>query len=246
MRRRLRAVIWPFHRHSLPQLAIDAVLVAGAYFLAYRLRFDAGRPAALRRPARARRCRGPSRPRSSCSRSSASTPSSGATSASATSSRSSRRSLVATIVIIAAIAIAHPTTVPSPTGRVGVNLPSGLAAVFFLLTLALVGGARFVARTLYERPLRGFRPAKDARRVLIVGAGDGGQLVLREILRNPSLRPQPRRLRRRRPAQARPALRRRPRARRDRGARPDPRRGRARRDHDRDPVGAGPRCAPRS
>src|SRR4051794_38497540 len=44
MRRRLRSAIWPFHRHSLPQLAIDAVLVAGAYFLAYRLRFDSGVP----------------------------------------------------------------------------------------------------------------------------------------------------------------------------------------------------------
>ncbi len=52
--------------------------------------------------------------------------------------------------------------------------------------LMLLGGARFVARTVYERPLRGFR-AKDARRVLIVGAGDGGRLVLREILRNPAL-----------------------------------------------------------
>jgi hypothetical protein len=29
------------HRHSIPQLAIDGVLVALAYFLAYRLRFDA-------------------------------------------------------------------------------------------------------------------------------------------------------------------------------------------------------------
>jgi FlaA1/EpsC-like NDP-sugar epimerase len=39
----------------------------------------------------------------------------------------------------------------------------------------------------YERPLAGFRARKDARRILIVGAGDGGQLVLREIVRNPQL-----------------------------------------------------------
>ncbi len=50
-----------------------------------------------------------------------------------------------------------------------------------------MGGARFVARTLYERPLRGFRAQRGARRVLIVGAGDGGRLVLREIVRNPEL-----------------------------------------------------------
>ena len=38
--------------------------------------------------------------------------------------------------------------------------------------------------------------------MLIVGAGDGGRLVLREILRNPELGLRPGRLRRRRPAQA--------------------------------------------
>jgi FlaA1/EpsC-like NDP-sugar epimerase len=53
--------------------------------------------------------------------------------------------------------------------------------------LTFVGGARFTARTIYERPLRGFRASKDARGLLIVGAGDGGRLVLREILRNPEL-----------------------------------------------------------
>ena len=45
-------------------------------------------------------------------------------------------------------------------------------------------------------------PRRDARAVLIVGAGDGGRLLLREILRNPELGLPPGRLRRRRPAQA--------------------------------------------
>ncbi len=30
----------PIHRHSLPQIAVDAVFSALAYYLAYRLRFD--------------------------------------------------------------------------------------------------------------------------------------------------------------------------------------------------------------
>ena len=94
---------------------------------------------------------------------------------------------------------------------------------------------------VYERPLRGFRARADARSVLIVGAGDGGRLLLREILRNPDLGYRPGRLRRRRPAQAA-----------TRGstagsrcsARPTSsaaraRRRRARRGADRDPVGAG-------
>ena len=44
MRRRLRSAIVPLHRHSLPQMAIDGVLVALATILAYRLRFDQGIP----------------------------------------------------------------------------------------------------------------------------------------------------------------------------------------------------------
>src|SRR5436190_342607 len=83
------------------------------------------------------------------------------------------------------------TTIDTPTGDVAVTVPSGIVALFFLLTLLFVGGIRFAARTVYERPLRNFRARKDARRVLIVGAGDGGRLVLREILRNPSLRLNP-------------------------------------------------------
>ncbi|MDX6664903.1 MAG: hypothetical protein QOG68_1109 [Solirubrobacteraceae bacterium] len=186
MRRQLRSAIWPFHRHSVPQLAIDALLVAGAYFLAFRLRFDSGVPVRYEDlltttlpwaiPTTlvvftlfglyAKHWRYVSQ-RDFVS--------------------VLQAVFVAALVLTAAIAIFHPTTVMTSTGRLGVNLPSGLAALFFLMTLMLVGGVRFAARTLYERPLRGFKPAKDARRVLIVGAGDGGQLVLREILRNPSL-----------------------------------------------------------
>src|SRR5215472_12006525 len=40
MRRRIRSAAFPVHRHSVPQLLVDGLLVALAYFLAFRLRFD--------------------------------------------------------------------------------------------------------------------------------------------------------------------------------------------------------------
>src|SRR6202041_2818140 len=57
-----------------------------------------------------------------------------------------------------------------------------------LLLLALVG-VRVIARALNERRLPGvFRGVREGERgVLIVGAGDGGRLVVREIVRNREL-----------------------------------------------------------
>ncbi len=45
MRRRIRSAAFPVHRHSLPLLLVDGVLVALAYFLAFRLRFEGHVPA---------------------------------------------------------------------------------------------------------------------------------------------------------------------------------------------------------
>ena len=73
---------------------------------------------------------------------------------------------------------------------VAVDPPRGVIAADFLLTLGLVAGSRFFVRSVKEWPLRGSL-ARDSREVLIVGAGNGGQLVAAELRRNPELRQAP-------------------------------------------------------
>jgi FlaA1/EpsC-like NDP-sugar epimerase len=66
------------------------------------------------------------------------------------------------------------------------KVPRGIWVIDLLLLLAFVMGVRLLARTLIERPTAGALVARG-REVLIVGAGDAAQLILREMLRNPSL-----------------------------------------------------------
>jgi FlaA1/EpsC-like NDP-sugar epimerase len=187
MRRRLRSAAVPLHRHSILQLAIDGALIAAAYYLAYRLRFDGGVVphkydrlleatiawvvviglalfALFRMEQRQWRYTG-SRDYVTILQAVAAT----------------------TLGVVAFIGLTHPVTVPATAGDIPVTVPAGVLALFLLLTLAFVGGVRFLARLVYERPLQGFRARRDARRLLIVGAGDGGRLVLREVVRNPQL-----------------------------------------------------------
>ncbi|HLJ02110.1 MAG TPA: nucleoside-diphosphate sugar epimerase/dehydratase, partial [Solirubrobacteraceae bacterium] len=60
-----------------------------------------------------------------------------------------------------------------------------------LLLLALLLGARFLVHAVLDGRVRTFRTAKGARNVLIVGGGQGGRLVARELVRNPQLRLRP-------------------------------------------------------
>src|SRR6266540_863701 len=62
------------------------------------------------------------------------------------------------------------------------RLPRGVALVDPLLLLAFVAGSRLLARTLIERPKSGL--VARGKEVLIVGAGDAGQLILRELQRS--------------------------------------------------------------
>jgi FlaA1/EpsC-like NDP-sugar epimerase len=72
-----------------------------------------------------------------------------------------------------------------------IDPPRGVIAADFLLTLGLVAGSRFLVRSIIERPLRAGIAHRDSREVLIVGAGNGGQMVAAELRRNPGLRQVP-------------------------------------------------------
>ncbi len=198
MRRRIRAAALPIHRHSLPQLAVDGALVALAYYLAFALRFDNGASNGSRLPhdyellfertiwwvlagslvvlVLARVYQRPWR---------------------YAGQRDYEAILRAVVLIVllsvVGIEVARPVHRYPHGITVAVVLPIGVVVLFGLLCLLFLCGVRMLARGVYERrPLAAFRGGrKGERSVLIVGAGDGGRLVLREIVRNRGLGLQP-------------------------------------------------------
>ena len=67
-----------------------------------------------------------------------------------------------------------------------VSVPRGVWFIDLLLCLAFVAGVRMLARTLIERPLPG-RIVARGKEALVVGAGDAAQLMVKEMLRTPAL-----------------------------------------------------------
>ncbi len=65
------------------------------------------------------------------------------------------------------------------------TLPRSVEVTDFVLTMLLIAGARLAVRLIVERPSRGGRVPKHE--VLVVGAGSGGQMVVRELQLNPNL-----------------------------------------------------------
>ncbi len=197
MRRRIRSAAFPVHRYSVPQLLADGVLVALAYYLAFRLRFENGFSGSAHRYGELLEETIPwvvaltlvvlamfgqyQRLWTFVSQRDYEAVVKGM--------------VVATLVAVGAIALLHPvvqttqvtvhhTLVPQ-SGTV--NPPPSVIALFFLLALALLLGMRFIVHLVAEGRVRSFRVAKGARDVLIVGGGEGGRLVVRELARNPGL-----------------------------------------------------------
>jgi FlaA1/EpsC-like NDP-sugar epimerase len=216
MRRRIRSAAIPVHRHALPQLVVDGVLVVLAYFLAFWLRF-AGHPWGTQILYHDR---------------SGSVVDHGydhryrllfthtcwwvaiLVLAALTIFGQYERMwrfvgqrdyeavlkgvVLATLVAVTLIALIHPVTVAnglirSPggawiaTATTNVYLPASVIALFLLLSIALLVGARFAVQLVSDGRVHLFGADAGARGVLIVGGGEGGRLVVRELLRNKSL-----------------------------------------------------------
>jgi FlaA1/EpsC-like NDP-sugar epimerase len=67
------------------------------------------------------------------------------------------------------------------------QLPRSVVVSNLLLTLFLVGGARLLVRMVLVERLARRGTVRGAREVLVVGAGSGGQMVVRELQLNPNL-----------------------------------------------------------
>lgn len=69
--------------------------------------------------------------------------------------------------------------------------PRSTLPIDWLLSLILIGGFRFSLRVLADAQQGTLEPSLGVRRVVIVGAGDAGALVVREMQKNAQLRLQP-------------------------------------------------------
>jgi FlaA1/EpsC-like NDP-sugar epimerase len=88
-----------------------------------------------------------------------------------------RTAAIATGILVLVFAIAKPYPY---------DLPRSVAVYDFLLLVVFCGGARLARRSIAERPERASLRRK-ARKLLVVGAGSGGQMVVRELQLNPNL-----------------------------------------------------------
>jgi FlaA1/EpsC-like NDP-sugar epimerase len=159
-------------RHRLWQIAVDAAMIAGAWYLAFVLRFDKGLPPLY--------------------------------------DDYWRRTILVVVgvklgilllsgwyvkwwryislrdvqvltrsVVLASVVLWVTFAIFSPVGDK--RLPLGVAVLDLLLTLIGLAGVRVIARSLIERPRPGAL-VPGGKEVLVVGAGDAGGLVLREML----------------------------------------------------------------
>ena len=95
--------------------------------------------------------------------------------------------VLAVLTLLAYVAVVQPKQIFVPPQFVSINVPTGVLVLYGLLMLVFLLAVRVAVHAVTDRSLTGVRAPRDARSVLIVGAGEGGRLLVREIQRNPDL-----------------------------------------------------------
>jgi FlaA1/EpsC-like NDP-sugar epimerase len=72
------------------------------------------------------------------------------------------------------------------TGNVLPGMPRSALGIDWLFSLVLIGGSRFALRILAEQSMT-LRANGKTKRVLVIGAGDAGALVVRELQKSAQL-----------------------------------------------------------
>ncbi len=100
--------------------------------------------------------------------------------------------IASALAVVAAEIVARYTQTPAVAHETAlyVSVPRGVIFLDWMLTFLLMGGARLISRALWERPWRR-ELSRDRKKVLVVGAGDAGEVVVREMLKSRELRLRP-------------------------------------------------------
>ena len=98
--------------------------------------------------------------------------------------------IVAAAVVAAAAAATLYFTIGVALVEVTPRLPRSVPIIDGMLTLLFVGGTRFAVRA-FEHLRRKLRGRQAEERVLIIGAGDAGTLIARELRASPQLQLEP-------------------------------------------------------
>ncbi|MCJ7434889.1 MAG: polysaccharide biosynthesis protein [Anaerolineales bacterium] len=93
--------------------------------------------------------------------------------------------LITVTVTVASVLTSGIMLLLISVGLILPGMPRSALGIDWLLSLVLIGGSRFALRILSEQS--GARPNGKARKVLIIGAGDAGALVVRELQKSSQL-----------------------------------------------------------